>query len=244
MYSEKVKAIVYPHLFGSMSDITEILKFCKEKNIYFVEDAAQAIGSSLNGIKAGTQGDFSTISFNANKTIGGIAGGGVVLTDNKDHADMCIKLRKHGNHEMLGYNSKMLFFNAKFIDYRLKKLDQYIEAKQAIAKKYDEQLDGYVYVHKPTNGMNHTYHKYIIRFDEGDPVEGGEARDRIKGKLGANVHYEKPISERPMYENIKYRSDNCKNTKVVSKTILTLPIHPWLTDEEIKNTCDGILNNL
>ena len=92
--------------------------------------------------------------------------------------------------------------------------------------------------------MNHTYHKYIIRFDEGDPVEGGEARDRIKGKLGANVHYEKPISERPMYENIEHRSDNCKNTKVVSKTILTLPIHPWLTDEEIKNTCDGILNNL
>ena len=244
MYSDKVKAIVYPHLFGSMSDITEILKFCKEKNIYFVEDAAQAIGSSLNGTKAGTLGDFSTISFNANKTIGGIAGGGVILTDNKEHADMCIKLRKHGNHEMLGYNSKMLFFNAKFIDYRLKKLDQYIEAKQAVAKKYDELLDGYVYVHKPSNGLNHTYHKYIIRFDEGDPVESGEARDRIKGKIGAGVHYEKPISERPMYKNIEHRSDNCKNAKYVSKTILTLPIHPWLTDEEIKDTCNGILNNL
>jgi dTDP-4-amino-4,6-dideoxygalactose transaminase len=138
----------------------------------------------------------------------------------------------------------MLFFNAKFIDYRLKKLDQYIEAKQTVAKKYDELLDGYVYVHKPTNGLNHTYHKYIIRFDEGDPVESGEARDRIKGKIGAGVHYEKPISERPMYKNIEHRSDNCKNAKYVSKTILTLPIHPWLTDEEIKDTCNGILNNL
>ena len=92
MYSDKVKAIVYPHLFGNMSDITEILKFCKEKNISFIEDAAQAIGSSLNGVKAGTLGELSTISFNANKTIGGIAGGGVVLTDNKDYADMCICL--------------------------------------------------------------------------------------------------------------------------------------------------------
>ena len=244
MYSDKVKAIIYPHLFGSMTDIAEILKFCKDKNIYFVEDAAQAIGSSLNGVKAGTQGDFSTISFNANKTIGGIAGGGIVLTDNKEHADMCIKLRKHGNHEILGYNSKMLFFNAKFIDYRLKKLDQYIEAKQIIAKKYDDELKGYVAVQETTNGLNHTYHKYVIRFDEGDPVEANEARDRIKGKLGANIHYEKLISERPMYKNIEHRSDNCKNSKLVSSSVLTLPIHPFMKDEEVKDVCNTILNNL
>ena len=166
MYSSKVKAIVYPHLFGNMSDTKELLDFCKEKNIAFIEDACQALGSSLNDIKAGTIGDFSTISFNANKTIGGIAGGGVVLTDRKDWADTCIKLRKHGNHEMLGYNSKMLFFNAKFIDYRLKKLNVYVERKQIVAKLYDNHLQDYVQVQKTTNGVNHTYHKYIIRFED------------------------------------------------------------------------------
>jgi|TARA_B110000459_G_C16601817_1_gene491470 dTDP-4-amino-4,6-dideoxygalactose transaminase len=238
MYSEKVKAIVYPHLFGNMSDLTEILEFCKEKNIFFIEDAAQALGSSLNGVKAGTQGDLSTISFNANKTIGGIAGGGVVLTDNNEHADTIIKLRKHGNHEILGYNSKMLFFNAKFIDHRLKKLNEYVEKKQAVAKKYDELLKDDVIIQETTNGVNHTYHKYIIRFED------KETRNRVKKRLNANVHYEKPISERPMYDKISHRSDNCINCINTSDTILTLPIDPYLTDEEINKTVNTILASL
>ena len=238
MYQPEVKAIVYPHLFGNMSDITDILEFCKEKNIFFIEDAAQAIGSSINGVKAGTLGDFSTISFNANKTIGGIAGGGVVLTDNKEHADTIIKLRKHGNHEMLGYNSKMLFFNAKFIDYRLKKLNVYVERKQIVAKLYDNHLQDYVQVQKTTNGVNHTYHKYIIRFED------KETRNRVKKRINANVHYEKPLSERPMYKSIDHRSDNCINCKTTGDTILTLPIDPYLTKEEIDKTCNTILASL
>ena len=80
MYSDKVRAIVYPHLFGNMSDTKEILEFCKEKNIAFIEDAAQSLGASLNGVKAGSIGDISTLSFNANKVVAGIAGGGAILS--------------------------------------------------------------------------------------------------------------------------------------------------------------------
>jgi len=238
MYSDKVKAIVYPHLFGNMSDTTKILEFCKEKNIFFVEDAAQSIGSSFGGVKAGTLGDLSAISFNANKTISGIAGGGAVVTNNKEYADTIVKLRKHGNNEMLGYNSKMLFFNAKFIDYRLKKLNEYIEKKQAIAKKYDEQLKDEVIIQSTSNGVNHTYHKYIIRF------KNKETRNRVKERLNADVHYEKPISELPMYKNIPYRSDDCINCKHTGNTILTLPIDPYLTDKEINDVCNIILSSL
>ena len=76
MYSNKTKAIVYPHLFGNMSETKDIIDFCKEKNIAFIEDAAQSIGASLNDVKAGSIGDISTLSFNANKVIAGISGGG------------------------------------------------------------------------------------------------------------------------------------------------------------------------
>ena len=69
MYSDKVRAIVYLHLFGNMSDTKEILEFCKEKNIAFIEDADQSLGASLNGVKAGSIGDISTLSFNANKVV-------------------------------------------------------------------------------------------------------------------------------------------------------------------------------
>ena len=67
MYSDKVKAIIYPHLFGNMSDTSMIKKFCQDKNIVFIEDACQSIGSSYNGVVAGSIGDISTLSFNANK---------------------------------------------------------------------------------------------------------------------------------------------------------------------------------
>jgi len=235
MYSDKTKAIVYPHLFGNMSDTKEIIDFCKEKNIAFIEDAAQSLGSSLNDVKAGSIGDISTLSFNANKVVAGIAGGGAILTDDKDKAELFKKLRRHGNNEVLGYNSKMLLLNAKFIDYRLKKLNEWQSKRQEIAKQYDEALKDYVTIQPTTNGLNHNYHKYVIR------LQNKEMRDKVKDKLGAKVHYDKPLSENPMYNNIRHRKDKTYISKIVCDTILTLPIHPYMKQEEIGEVINTIL---
>ena len=235
MYSDKTKAIVYPHLFGNMSETKDIIDFCKEKNIAFIEDAAQSIGASLNDIKAGSIGDISTLSFNANKVIAGISGGGAVLTDNKLHAETIRKLRKHGNNEMLGYNSKMLLMNATFIDHRLKKINEYQTKRQAIAKKYDEQLKDHVIIQPTTNGLNHNYHKYVIR------LPNREIRNELKDKLNAKVHYDKPLSENIMYNSIYHRTDSMYNSKTTSDTILTLPIDPFMTDAEISKVVNIIL---
>ena len=233
MYSDKTKAIVYPHLFGNMSDTKEILDFCKEKNIAFIEDAAQSLGSSLNGVQAGSIGDISTLSFNANKVVAGIAGGGAILTDDKDKAELFKKLRRHGNNEVLGYNSKMLLLNAKFIDYRLQRMKQWQSKRQAIAKQYDEQLQEYVTIQQ-TNA-DHNYHKYVIR------LQNKEVRDRLKEKLGAKVHYDKPLSENKMYENIKHKKDSTFISKIVCDSILTLPIHAYMSQQEVDKVINTIL---
>ena len=235
MYSSKVKAIVYPHLFGNMSDTKEILDFCKEKNIAFIEDACQALGASLNGINAGSIGDVSTLSFNANKVVAGIAGGGAILTDDEDKAELFRKLRRHGNNEVLGRNSKMLMLNACFINFRLKKMEEWQDKRQAIAKQYDEALKDYVTIQPTTNGLNHNYHKYVIR------LQNKKVRDMVKDKLGAKVHYDKPLSESPMYQNIKHRQDKMFISKIVCDTILTLPIHPYMKQEEIDEVINTIL---
>ena len=235
MYSSKVKAIVYPHLFGNMSETKEILDFCKEKNIAFIEDAAQSLGASLNDVKAGSIGDVSCLSFNANKVVAGIAGGGAILTDDKDKAELFRKLRRHGNNEVLGRNSKMLMLNAVFINYRLKKINEWQTKRQAIAKQYDEQLKDYVTIQPSTNGLNHNYHKYVIR------LQNKKVRDMVKDKLGAKVHYDKPLSESPMYQNIKHRQDKMFISKIVCDTILTLPIHPYMKQEEIDEVINTIL---
>ena len=233
MYSDKTKAIVYPHLFGNMSDTKEIIDFCKEKNIAFIEDAAQSLGSSLNGVQAGSIGDISTLSFNANKVVAGIAGGGAILTDDKDKAELFRKLRRHGNNEVLGYNSKMLLLNAKFIDYRLQRMKEWQSKRQAIAKRYDEQLQEYVTIQQ-TNA-DHNYHKYVIR------LQNKEVRDRLKEKLGAKVHYDKPLSENKMYENIKHKKDSTFISKIVCDSILTLPIHAYMSQQEVDKVINTIL---
>jgi len=238
MISDKTKAIVYPHLFGSMSDTTILRDICKDKGIVFIEDAAQALGSSLYGEKAGTIGDISTLSFNANKQVAGIAGGGAVLTDDKDQAVLFRKLRKHGEHEVLGYNSKMLGMNADFINYRLNKMSEYDAKRLAVAKKYDEELKNVndIIIQKPEEGLQHTYHKYVVRF------KTKEIRDAIKERIpGSGIHYPKPISEHPMYRLITHRKDDYRNSKQICDTILTLPMHPYLTDEEIKSVADTIM---
>ena len=235
MFTNKTKAIVYPHLFGNMSDTKEIIEFCKEKNIAFIEDAAQSLGASLNGIKAGSIGDISTLSFNANKVVAGIAGGGAVLTDDKDKAELFRKLRKHGNNEVLGYNSKMLLLNAEFINFRLKRMKEWQAKRQEIAKQYDEQLKDYVTIQPTTNGLNHNYHKYVIR------LQNKEVRDRVKEKLGAKVHYDKPLSENVMYRNINHKKDKTFISKIVCDTILTLPIHPYMRQDEIDEVINTIL---
>ena len=235
MYTNKTKAIVYPHLFGNMSDTKEILDFCKEKNIAFIEDACQALGASLNGINAGSIGDISTLSFNANKVVAGIAGGGAILTDDEDKAELFKKLRRHGNNEVLGRNSKMLMLNACFINFRLKKIKEWQDKRQAIAKQYDEALKDYVTIQPATNGLNHNYHKYVIR------LQNKKVRDLVKDKLNAKVHYDKPLSENPMYQNIKHRQDKTFISKIICDTILTLPIHPYMTKEEVNKIINAIL---
>ena len=233
MWTPRVKAIVYPHLFGNMSETKEILDFCKEKNIAFIEDAAQSLGASLNGVQAGSIGDVSCLSFNANKVVSGIAGGGAILTDDKNKAELFKKLRRHGNNEVLGYNSKMLLLNAKFIDYRLQRMKQWQSKRQAIAKQYDEQLQEYVTIQQ-TNA-DHNYHKYVIR------LQNKEVRDRLKEKLGAKVHYDKPLSENKMYENIKHKKDSTFISKIVCDSILTLPIHAYMSQQEVDKVINTIL---
>ncbi len=242
MYSDKVKAIVYPHLFGNMSDTSEIEIFCREKNIIFIEDAAQSLGSSLNDVSAGTIGDCSVYSFNSNKVIAGINGGGVLLTDNKEIANHVKLIRRHGKDKdfsMLGYNSRMYVLNAEIINLRLKTAEQNQKRRQEIARKYNNAFSNLPIITQiMSNGLNHNYHKYVVRFED------KETRNLVRRALNASIHYETPLSNNSMYNILKYRRDTCTMSKTASDTVLSLPIHAWLTQNEIDYIISIIKNTL
>jgi dTDP-4-amino-4,6-dideoxygalactose transaminase len=231
MYSDKVKAIIYPHLFGNITDTTEIQQFCKDKGILFIEDAAQSLGSSLHSISAGTIGDCSVYSFNSNKVIAGINGGGVVLTDNETIAKHVKMIRRHGKDKdfsMIGYNSRMYVLNSEIINLRLRHADRNQERRQQIAYQYNEAFkDLPVVVQGMSNGLNHNYHKYVVRFEDKD------TRKRVKAALNASVHYETPLSANSMYDSLECRRDACTASKTAADTVLSLPVHAWLTEDEI-----------
>lgn len=242
MYSDKVKAIIYPHLFGNMTSTRDIELFCKEKGILFIEDAAQSLGSSLNGVRAGTIGDTSVFSFNSNKVIAGINGGGVILTDDDKIAKRAKMIRRHGkdrDFSMVGYNSRMYVLNAEIINLRLQSATQNQERRQQIAQVYNDAFANLpVSTQKMTNGLNHNYHKYVVRF------ENSEIRKRVKNALGASVHYEMPLSANSMYRNLQYRTDVCTVSKIAAETVLSLPVHAWLTDKEIKDIIKTLQNEI
>jgi dTDP-4-amino-4,6-dideoxygalactose transaminase len=242
MYSDQVKAIVYPHLFGNMTDTTEIQEFCKEKNILFIEDAAQSLGSSLKGVRAGTIGDTSVFSFNSNKVISGVNGGGVILTDDDKIAQRAKIIRRHGKDKdfsMLGYNSRMYVLNAEIINLRLQNAERNQERRQQIARQYNEAFaDLPVVTQHSTNGLNHNYHKYVIRFTDKD------TRKRVKTALNASIHYETPLSTNSMYNHLECRRDICTQSNIASDTVLSLPIHAWLYEDEISTVINIVRENV
>ena len=231
MYSDRVKAVVYVHLFGAMADTSALQAFCKQHNILFIEDAAQAFGSSLNGVHAGTIGDCSVFSFNSNKVIAGINGGGVVLTDDDDIAKRVKMIRRHGKDktfDTLGYNSRMYVLNGRIIEQRMKSMWGNQTKRQDIAQQYNAAFNGMpIKTQKVSNRLNHNYHKYVIRLKDKD------TRKRVKNALNASIHYETPLSANGMYNNVIVRSDACTASKTAANTVLSLPIHAWLTQEEI-----------
>ena len=241
MVSPRTKAIIYTHLFGNMVDVTEIIEFCKENKIFFIEDAAQSLGSSYNKVKAGSIGHCSSFSFNTNKVIAGINGGGVFMTDNEDIANIVKKLRRHGkdkDFEMIGYNSRMYVLNSMIIKQRMKNIVETQKTRQEIAQKYNEAFkDLPVITQKPSPILDHNFHKYTVRFENKD------IRKKVKNVLGLSIHYERPLSENSMYEHLKYRKDDCKNAKLVADTIVSLPIHAWLKEEEINKIIDTVKTN-
>ena len=87
-------------------------------------------------------------------------------------------------------------------------------------------------------GLNHNYHKYVIRF------ENTHTRNRVKNTLRASIHYEMPLSNNSMYNSLEYRKDNCVNSIIAANTVLSLPVHAWMTNEETNNIIDIIRKGL
>jgi len=248
----KTKAIVPVHLFGQCADMESILSLAKEKGLYVIEDTAQAIGASYtfnNGSikKAGTMGHIGCTSFFPSKNLGCYGDGGAIYTMDPDLADRLRMIANHGQvkkyvHKFIGVNSRLDTLQAAILRIKLRHLDSYSAARNAASEKYDALLNGVKGLILPKRQTNstHVFHQYTMKITDG-------RRDALKkyleqADIPAMIYYPIPLNEQEAYQSIGMVSGKLSVTQDLCASVLSIPMHTELNDEQIKYITDTILS--
>ena len=257
----KTKAVVAVDFTGQCVEIEEIRAICDEYHLIFIEDAAHAIGSAYNGKKVGSLADMTCFSFHPVKTITS-GEGGAITTNNEELYKKLVLAHTHGiTHEeelmedaphegrwvyeqiSLGFNYRMTDFQAALSDSQLKKLDGFKEKRQQIVNRYNEafkDLPGII-VQKEIKESDTCRHLYIIRLDlDKLSCTRREFFDAMSAEnVQCQVHYV-PVYYFPYYRHLGYEKGLCPNAEEVYKGIMSIPLYPKLTEEEIEDTIHAV----
>jgi len=253
--SNSTKVILPMDYGGLPCRISEIDEVAKSNNLLLIEDAAEALGSSINGKKVGSTADASIFSFCGNKVLT-TGEGGAIVTNSKEIYEKLKLIRSHGRTDTknyfddtgaaqyhgIGYNWRMSTITASLGITQLSKLDKIVHMRQENAKFISSRLskNPKIQVPNPPNGYEHIYQMYTIRL----PDE--KTRDELQAHLGEKKVFSK-VYFNPIHLNSYYKQTyNTKEgmlpvTEKISKQVLTLPIYPNMTSEEKEYLCDSVL---
>ncbi len=244
-----VVGIIPVHIYGLPCDMKSIIEIAKKYNLFVIEDTAQALGAEIQGKKVGTIGDIGCHSFYPSKNLGGFGDGGAISTNNDEIAEIVRKLREYGGKsrfipENIGYNSRLDAVQAALLKVKLKYVDKLIEMKNKIAKKYEyglKDLNDQLELPYIPDGMKHSYHQYTIK------VKGGqELRDKLKEFLdkkgiGNFIYYPVFLHKIQLFFKLGAQIGGAlENAEDVSRKILSIPIDPITTDEEVSRVINAI----
>lgn len=254
--TSKTKAIIPVHLYGQSADMEPIMKIAKEKNIFVIEDAAQAIGTQYkDGKCVGTIGDIGCFSFFPSKNLGGYGDGGLVTTNNDELAYMLRIKRVHGGeqkyyHKVIGGNFRIDALQSAVLRVKLPHLDKWSEKRRANAEYYNQLfmkaglskelgktiLDdkNKVLLPKPlykniSNVKNyHIYNQYIIRTQNRDELK----KFLTENEIGNEIYYPVPFHMQECFVNLNHKVGDFLEAENASNTSLALPVYPELTKEQ------------
>lgn len=232
-----IAGVMYANLFGNIIDYDKfrVLTDFVGPELFVIEDAAQSFGARYKGIPSGKLGTVSVLSFDPMKNLPNYGSGGMVLTDDFMIANAIRDFRDNGkttSHQHPGTNSKMSEVDCAQMLVKLKYFDEWQERRHAIATYYSQQLVSYMDVLGPNEGVEHAWHKFVVRTSFRDG-----RRDSLKAYLaGRNIetkiHYTTPLDQYPV--SSPYASILSNNAYDFSKETLSLPIYPELTDSEVE----------
>ena len=242
LVTERTKAIMVVHLYGRVCDMKPVMEVAERHGLKVIEDVAQAHGAVYEGIRAGHLCHAAGISFYPGKNLGALGDAGCVTTDDKELADYVRSMANYGSQEkylnqMKGLNSRMDEVQAAVLCLKLKRLDADNEARRRVAQAYSEGITNpLIILPSPcSDPLQNVWHVYPIRTPERNHLREYLSRQGI----GTMVHYPIPPHKQQAYS--EWNESTYPISERIHREILSLPMSPLLTDEEVKRVID-VLN--
>ena len=241
----RTKAILPVDLFGQMCDRAALADICHRHNLRLIADAAQAIGSTQNGQPVAALGDTTTLSFYPTKNLGACGDAGMVLTNDPEIAAQVRSLHGHGQskygyHERIGYCSRLDTLQAVILNVKLPYLVEWNEARRRNAIRYNQLLSDLsgadLVLPGCEKGNYHIYHQYTIRHARRDELQAYLKEHGVDSK----VFYPLPMHLQPAYAYLGYKAGDFPIVERVAREVLSIPIVPELSDEQIVYVADLI----
>ena len=236
--NKKTKAIIAVHLYGNPANMIEINRIAKNKKIKIIEDCAQAHGSKINGKHVGNFGDFGTFSFFPGKNLGAFGDGGAIITNSKYLHDISKRLRGHGSlkkydHKFPGRNSRLDAIQSAILNIKLKNYKNVLKIRNNLASIYSKRLKNIngLNIYKYNNRNSYSFHQYVIRTNKRDKLRSY----LLNNKIDTMVHYPYMLNQLKFFPTKKL-----KNSHLLGKKILSLPISEDHTKKEIQFVCKKI----
>jgi dTDP-4-amino-4,6-dideoxygalactose transaminase len=238
-----VKAIIPVHLYGQVADMDPIMEMSREYGLPVIEDASQSHGALYKGEIAGSIGDAGCFSFYPGKNLGAYGEAGAVITRNEELAQKMKVLRDHGQqikyiHSMIGWNGRMDGIQGAILSVKLQYLNQWTEARRNVATLYDKKLNNIDSLKLPTETDNskHVYHIYAIRTKNRDNL----IQFLQNNDIHCGIHYPVPLHLQKAYQYLNHGKGIFPVAEKCSEEIVSLPMYPELTEQQI----DYVANNI
>lgn len=247
--TSKTKAIIPVDLYGQIYKYNEIKEIAENNNLKILEDACQAHGAEHNRKMAGSFGDIGAFSLYATKNM--MSGeGGLITTNDDEIVEMCKRFRHHGQSEKtryeywdLGYNYRITDLCAAIALEQLKKIDKFNDKRISNAQKLSAGLTGIKGIILPRVRKNnkHVFHQYTIRITDDFKSSRDEFIKYLKENgIGCGVYYPKPLHLHPHFRKMGYKEGNFPIAEKLAKQVVSLPVHPKLSIDDIEFIIDKI----
>ena len=238
----RTRAILPVHIYGQPADMDSLRAIAQTHGLSLIEDAAQAHGAQYNGRQCGSLGDVACFSFFPSKNLGAYGDAGAVCSNDESLLARVRALRDHGRtskyeHRTIGFGERMDALQAAILTAKLPHLEAWTEARRAHARLYDGLLAGTgVVTPNEFQKARHVYHLYVIRTPRRDAM-----LDHLRGKgIGCGVHYPIPLHRQPAYLEQGYGGITLPETERAAREVLSLPMYPELTSEQIAHVANAV----